>query len=128
METLIQSFLGIAARLNSPIHIRYWERQGEPTRSSRNGKEGELAAQTGSNGRKTSHVIIRQPYLFLEPVVRSFFEGAEDVRVISDRRFRERRQAPAGGGEPTNPREGSPGLRSHAGHPHHCRSVRAADA
>jgi|GEM_PF-1433830 hypothetical protein len=97
METLIQSFLGIAARLNSPIHIRYWERQGEPTRSSRNGKEGELAAQTGSNGRKTSHVIIRQPYLFLEPVVRSFFEGAEDVRVISDRRFRERRQAPAPG-------------------------------
>jgi hypothetical protein len=97
METLIQSFLGIAARLNSPIHIRYWERQGEPTRSSRNGKEGELAAQTGSNGLKTSHVIIRQPYLFLEPVVRSFFEGAEDVRVISDRRFRERRQAPAPG-------------------------------
>lgn len=97
MEILIQSFLGIAERLHSPIHIRYWERKGEPTRYCRNGKEVELAAQKGRNGRKTSHVIIRQPYMFLEPVVRSIFEGAEDVRVISDRRFRERRQAPAPG-------------------------------
>ena len=93
MEILIQSFLGIAKRLNSSIHIRYWERKGKSMHYSANEKEAELAARWEGNGRKTSHVIIRQPYAFLEPIVRSIFEGAEDVRVIGDRRFRERRQA-----------------------------------
>ena len=95
MDILIQSFLGIADRLNSSIHIRYWERKGRPMASTGNGKEIEGAAQETGNGKKTSYVIIRQPYSYLEPVVHSMFEGAEDMRVIVDRRFHERRQAVA---------------------------------
>ena len=36
-------------------------------------------------------VIIRRPYAFLEKELRSGFEGQEDVKVIVDRRYRERR-------------------------------------
>ena len=93
MDILIQSFLGFAERLNSSIHIRYWERKGQPTQRSGNGngKEDALPVDKGRNGRKASYVIIRQPYTYLEPVVRSVFEGAEDVRVVTDRRHHERR-------------------------------------
>lgn len=36
-------------------------------------------------------VIIRRPYAYLEKELRSTFEGQEDVKVIVDRRYRERR-------------------------------------
>ena len=36
-------------------------------------------------------IIIRQPYAFLEKELRTTFEGQEDVKVIVDRRYRERR-------------------------------------
>ena len=36
-------------------------------------------------------IIIRQPYAFLEKELRSAFEGQEDVKVIVDRRYGERR-------------------------------------
>ena len=37
------------------------------------------------------YIIIRQPYAYLEKELRSTFEGQEDVKVIVDRRYGERR-------------------------------------
>jgi len=36
-------------------------------------------------------IVIRRPYAFLEKELRTTFEGQEDVEVIVDRRYRERR-------------------------------------
>lgn len=47
-----------------------------------------------ANEKKPSMVIIRQPYTYLEPHVRSLFEGAEDVQILADRRLHERRKVP----------------------------------
>ncbi len=97
MEIIIQSVLQRAKRIGSSLHIRYSERKGQPVENSGisgNGKEIELAAESGYI-RKTSYVIIHKPYMYLEPVVRSMFEEAEDVKVIVDRRFHERRSGPA---------------------------------
>ncbi len=97
MEILIQSVLQSAKRFGSSLHIRYSKRKGQPVEnsgSSGNGKEVELAGESGEI-RKTSYVIIHKPYMYLEPVVRSMFEDAEDVKVIVDRRFHERRSGPA---------------------------------
>jgi hypothetical protein len=43
-------------------------------------------------------IVIRRPYAFLEKELRSAFEGQADVKVIVDRRYRERRtsQKPVG--------------------------------
>ncbi len=93
MEIVIQSVLQSAKRLGSSLHIRYSERKGEPVEnsgSSGNSKEVELAGEVGKI-RKTSYVIIHTAYIYLEPVIRSMFEEAEDVKVIVDRRVRERR-------------------------------------
>jgi len=38
-------------------------------------------------------IIIRQPYAFLEKELRSVFKGQEDVTVIIDRRYAQRRKA-----------------------------------
>ena len=38
-------------------------------------------------------IIIRRPYSFLEKELRSVFKGQEDVKVIVDRRYAERRTA-----------------------------------
>jgi hypothetical protein len=38
----------------------------------------------------TSYVIIHREYSYLEPLIRSIFEEAEDVKVLIDRRFAER--------------------------------------
>ncbi len=60
-----------------------------------NSKEGKAAMKREVNGKNPSLVIIRQPYTYLEPYVRSMFEEAEDIRIIVDRRFHERRQVGA---------------------------------
>lgn len=41
----------------------------------------------------TSLVIIQKEYSYLEPLVRSIFEGAEDVTILIDRRGGENRTA-----------------------------------
>jgi hypothetical protein len=38
-------------------------------------------------------IVIRRPYAFLEKEMRSTFEGQEDVKVIVDRRYTERRRS-----------------------------------
>jgi hypothetical protein len=37
------------------------------------------------------YIIIRQPYAYLEEVLRRAFEGRDDVKVIVDRRYGDRR-------------------------------------
>jgi hypothetical protein len=39
---------------------------------------------------RTSIIVIRRPYAFLVPAIRSLFEGDEDVQVLVDRRQCER--------------------------------------
>ena len=97
MEILIHSVLQNAKRFGSSVHIRYSERKEEPVDKSGNGKNGGDVELPGKSEeiRTTSYVIIHQPYTYLEPVVRSMFAEAEDVKVIVDRRFQERRQGPA---------------------------------
>jgi hypothetical protein len=98
MQVLINSFLGIAKRVNSSINIRYSERRRHTMRTPGNGKDGKelkTAMQQGENIKRISTVVIRQSYTYLEPFVRSTFEGAEDIRIIVDRRFHERRQVTA---------------------------------
>ncbi len=38
------------------------------------------------------HVIIHRPYSYLEDEIRRVFAGREDVRIIIDRRYEERRR------------------------------------
>ena len=97
MEILIHSVLQNAKRFGSSVHIRYSERKEEPVDKSGNGKNGGDVELPGKSEEitTTSYVIIHQPYTYLEPVVRSMFAEAEDVKVIVDRRFHERRRASA---------------------------------
>jgi hypothetical protein len=99
MEILIQSLSEIADKTESLIHVRYLGREGDPVDHSGN-EESTLEASKpdAANRKKKSIVVVRQPYAFLESVVATMFEGARDVRVIVDRRARERRQE-AGPGE-----------------------------
>lgn len=97
MDILIQPILQNAKRFGPSLHIRYSERKGQPVESSGRGgigKEVELSGKPGEIG-KTSYVIIHKPYDYLEPVVRSMFEEAEDVKIIVDRRLHERRRVSA---------------------------------
>jgi hypothetical protein len=97
MDILIQPLLQNAKRFGTSVHVRYGERKGQPVEISGNGGNGqevEFAGKPAELG-KTSYVIIHKPYTYLEPVVRSMFEEAEDVKVIVDRRFHERRRVTA---------------------------------
>ena len=96
MEILIQSFLGAAKRLNSSIHVRYWEGAQQPASYPGIGKEDVLAEQE-EDSRDASYVVIQRPYSYLEPIVRSMFEGAKDILIFVDRRLHERRRAPVEG-------------------------------
>jgi hypothetical protein len=42
----------------------------------------------------TSYVIIRREYSYLEPLIRSMFQEAADVKVLIDRRSEEHRDPP----------------------------------
>ncbi len=93
MDVLIQSLSEIADRTESLIHVRYLEREGDPVDHSGNGKSTlEASKPDAGNGKKNSIVVVRQPYAFLKLAITTMFEGAEDVRVIVDRRFCERRR------------------------------------
>ncbi len=49
------------------------------------------APKSVGEGAGTMSIIIRRPYANLERELRSTFEGQEDVNVIVDRRYAERR-------------------------------------
>ena len=88
MEILIQSILARAKSLNYPLHVRYSERikkrpRGNP--EEHHVTSSGAGAQTGEPC-GTSYVIISKDYSYLEPVIRSMFDRAEDVMIIVDRR------------------------------------------
>ena len=92
MEILIQSLEEKAAGLNSVIHIRYWTNRKRSEANRGTGEDGLLAIDPQRGKRRMdSYVIIQKPHSYLEPVVRKIFEGAEDVQVVVDRRWHERR-------------------------------------
>ena len=95
MDILIQSVLEKARHFGSSIHLRYSEAKPHYSEKSGNGgigKETGVSGQESGAGERTSYVILRKEYTYLEPVVRSMFEEAMDVRVIVDRRWHERRR------------------------------------
>ena len=91
MDILIQSVLEKARHFGTSIHLRYLEASAHHAVASGAGgigKEAELG-----EGERASYVILRKEYAYLEPIVRSMFEEAQDVRVLVDRRWHERRRA-----------------------------------
>jgi hypothetical protein len=112
MDTLVQSFLEKARGLNAAIHIRYWENKERPVASSDSAEDIPGIRRQGGTDRMGSYVIIHKSYRHLEPVVREIFQGAEDVRVVVDRRWHERRQF--GGGENRGNRRRLPDRRESA--------------
>lgn len=79
MEILIHPLLVKARQLKASLHIRYSALTQPPRADTDEG-------QTHMN----SYVIIRREYSYLEPLVRSMFEDAEDVTVLIDRRSEDR--------------------------------------
>ena len=95
MEILVQSLLEKTSELHPWFHIRYWEKGKQSAESSRNEEDVVGSIQQGGDGRGVSYVIIRRSHGYLEPVVHRMLGGAEDVRVLVDRRWQERRQSVA---------------------------------
>jgi hypothetical protein len=92
MEILIQSLVGITDQAESPIHVRYLHMRGESVEPQGSGADHLKICQDRESGKKKSLIVIRQAYAFLQPSIASMFEGADDVQVIVDRRFHERRR------------------------------------
>lgn len=93
MEILVQSGLERASELHSWIHIRYWEKGRRAVEGPGNEEDIVGSIRQGPAGRGLSYVIIRRSHSYLEPVVQRILGDAEDIRVLADRRCRERRQA-----------------------------------
>jgi hypothetical protein len=90
MDILIQSLLHKARSLGTSLHIRYSAKV--PTSGTPNeAEENRPSSPTG--GTMTSLVIIQKEYSYLEPLVRSIFEEAQDVTILIDRRGGENRTA-----------------------------------
>ncbi len=93
MDILVQTILEKAKWLNSLFHIRYRENARQSGASAGDREDLVRIDQQVATGRVPSYVIIHRSHSNLEPVVREVFEGAEDVQVVVDRRWHERRQA-----------------------------------
>jgi len=73
------------------IRVRYLDSGGGGAHDEGGGKAPLIPdGQRPQLGRRTSIIVIRRPYAFLVPVIRSLFEGDEDVQVLVDRRQCER--------------------------------------
>lgn len=84
-----QAYLGSTAH---SIRIRYLD-SGEGAAYDEGGGGKAPLTPDGQHlhlGR-TSIIVIRRPYAFLVPAIRSLFKGDEDVQVLVDRRQGERR-------------------------------------
>ncbi len=96
MEILIQSALKKMQPSERMLHIRYWDlkRELQEASGNANDRDGETQpngqAQTKSDRKIKSYVIIRREYSHLEPIIRAIFNGAEDVQVLLDRRRSDR--------------------------------------
>lgn len=99
MEILIHPLLDKVRKLNTSVHIRYYAHahpSGAWTATDLQPNESHSSEGTTA---MTSYVIIRREFSYLEPLIRSLFEEAEDVKVLIDRRTGDRR-------EDTPPEEG----------------------
>ena len=90
---MVQSLVQKTNLLAGSILIRYreMEKEDHPTIPV-DREEPQLSSQDGANRMKTSCIIIRREYAYLEPVVRETFKDAADIRVLLDRRSMERRR------------------------------------
>jgi hypothetical protein len=89
MEILIHSVLHGAQTTSSvlpPFHIRYWEAKGGEGARWENRRVSEVIREQPEGGTNPSLVIIREPYSYLEVVIRAMFQGVEDVQILMDRR------------------------------------------
>ena len=96
MDILIQSVLEKARHFGSSIHMRYSEARLQQSKASGVGgigKEARVGGPDPGEGERTSYVILRKEYAYLEPIIRTMFEEARDVQVLVDRRWHERRRA-----------------------------------
>jgi hypothetical protein len=88
LDILIQTVLGKARHLRTPLHIRYLVKLSS---------QRTIAAATfGGGGEKpgmTSYIIIQRRFRHVESLVRSTFAAADDVKVFIDRRRKKRRKA-----------------------------------
>jgi len=99
MDILIHSLLDTARTLNTSLHIRYYAHAH--SLGKRPASQSQSIESSASEGTTvmTSYVIIRREFSYLEPLIRSLFEEAEDVKVLIDRRVEDRQ-------EDTPPEEG----------------------
>ncbi len=103
MEILIQSALERKKSSDHSLHVRYWEWKREPPGESQTGEIHHEDGNGSTHSKITSYVIIHREYGYLEPIVRAMFSGAEDVKIVVDRRRSERSEM-AGDPWTDNPR------------------------
>ena len=92
MDILVHSLLNRVQKFNTSLHIRYYAHAHPPGEFT--ASDGQQIASYSAEGSKamTSYVIIRREYSYLEPLIRSIFEDAKDVKVLIDRRVHDRRE------------------------------------
>ena len=104
MDILIQSLLDKVRKFNTSLHIRYYAHPRTPGESTPSDRQRVGSSSPEGSKAMTSYVIIRREYSYLEPLIRSIFEDAEDVKVMIDRRVDDRREAsPPEEGDRRNP-------------------------
>ena len=86
MDILIQSLLDRVRKFNASLHIRYYARAETPEESVTSDCQDVTSHSNGGRESMTSYVIIRREYSYLEPLIRSIFDQADDVEVLIDRR------------------------------------------
>ncbi len=93
MEILIQPLLDKIRTLNTSLHIRYYAHPWPLGNGT--GAEAQRLEACASEGTAamTSYVIIRREFSYLEPLIRSVFDDAQDVKVLVDRRGEDRRES-----------------------------------
>jgi hypothetical protein len=90
MDILIQSLLDKVRKFNVSMHIRYATRPTAERTSAEPQPQRVSSDAAGGQVGMTSYVIIHREYSYLEPLIRSIFDEAEDVKVLIDRRSEER--------------------------------------
>jgi hypothetical protein len=94
MDILIQSLLDKVREFNTSLHIRYYSQMHASAESKVTEEQRVQSLSAEGSKPMTSYVIIRREYSYLEPLIRSMFEDAPDVKVFIDRRSEDRREPP----------------------------------
>jgi len=79
--------------MNSAPPLCYPGKKGNSVDEALDGKKGQPATnKRRQNKKRISIIVLRQSYSHLAPIIHSIFEGAEDVRIVLDRRQHDRRR------------------------------------